>query len=211
MRSYNAFFVYSRLWLLARETNAFSGELAGFYAAKISHFPPDWAPQEDVGCTAEQQQATQPHLKLGGCHQWCSSSLGCTGNAGELPVGGDQAAALLLPQRVLTLPPAQPLTRNATWAALEQKGYGSQYWLLIYTNFSAGLEHFVMADVRDWNLTQQKFGSQVLSLVKPQPPLWSQKWPKLFKDIQPDFDAWLRKSLTLKRVLFKTTDTVICS
>lgn len=89
MRSYNDSFVYSRLWLLASETNAFSGELAGFYATNISHFPPDWAPQEYVGCTAKQQQATQPHLKLGWCHQWCSSSLGCTGNAWELLVGGD--------------------------------------------------------------------------------------------------------------------------
>lgn len=89
MRSYNASFVYSRLWLLARETNASSGELADFYATNISHFPPDWAPQEYVGCTAKQQQATQPHLKLGWCHQWCSSSLGYTRNAKELPVGGD--------------------------------------------------------------------------------------------------------------------------
>lgn len=93
MRSYNASFVYSRLWLLARETNAFSRELAGFYATNISHFPSDWAPREYVGCTARQQQAAQPHLKLGWCHQWCSSSLGCTGKAWELLLGGDPSCS----------------------------------------------------------------------------------------------------------------------
>lgn len=148
MRSYNASFVYSRLWLLARETNAFSRELAGFYTTNISHFPPDWAPQEYVGCTARQQQATQPHLKLGWCHQWCSSSLGCTGKAWELLLGGGPGCS---PSPYPTR--AQPLTGSATWAALEQKkGYSADYWF--FTKFSTGLEHFVMLDSMGWNLSQ---------------------------------------------------------
>lgn len=92
MRSYNASFVYSRLWLLARERNVFSGELADVCATNISCLPPSWAPQEYIGCTAKQQQPTRPHPKLGWCHQWCSSSWGCTGSSCQWD--GSQAAAL---------------------------------------------------------------------------------------------------------------------
>ena len=155
MRRYNASFVYSRLWLLAKERNAFSGELADLYAVNISRFPPHWAPQEHTGCMAKQQQTTQTHLKLGWCHQRCSSSRGCTGNAWELPEGEEPGCSPTdAPQWAFTLPTTQTPARNATWAAPEQKkGSAEQSSLFIFMNFSSSLEHFTLADSSECNLT----------------------------------------------------------